>query len=248
MPAHRIYVSASTQDKNVGVGQFGTEQDRMQQLADRIAYWLKTQKGRFEVFRNQSGWSLKQTTDDCNQLACDLFLDNHTNAGTQEKTAGDGGAEGTEVYYYGQGGTNSKSYQFASILYKHIAPLSLGKDRGVKPDTCLYDSGLFVIQHTNPPAILIEHIFHTNWAEVEDYLKRIDEFAKASAKAIVEFFNEKWEEPTTSKEQTIDALVTEMIKDGIVTDKEHWKLVLTGKKPANPEFLQIAFRRAVNKI
>lgn len=247
MPAHRIYVSASTQDKNVGVGQYGTEQDRMQQLADRIAFWLKTQKGRFEVFRNQSGWTLEQTVNDCNKLACQLFFDNHTNAGASETVAGDGGAEGTEVYYYGQGGTTCKSYQFAQILYKYIAPLSLGKDRGVKPDTALYPTGLYVIQHTDPPAVLIEHIFHTNYAEVDDFLKRIDEFAKATAKAVVEFFNEKWEEPVV-KERTIESLVDELFKDGIITDKIKWINVLSGKESVNLQYLQIAFSRAVSKI
>lgn len=247
MAAHRVYVAGSTQATNVGVGQYGTEQDRMQYFSDRVAYWLKTQKGRFEVFRNQAGWTLEQTVKDCNQLACQLFLDNHTNAGATEKTAGDGGAEGTEVYYYGQGGTDSKSYQFASILYKHIAPLSLGKDRGVKPDTTLYPTGLYVIQHTDPPAILIEHIFHTNYAEVDDFLKRIDEFAKATAKAIVEFFNEKWEEPIL-KERTIESLVEELFKDGIITDKIKWQNVLSGKESVNLQYLQIAFSRTVSKI
>lgn len=196
--AHRVYINASTQDKNVGVGIYGTEQDRMQFLADRIKYWLDTQKGQFNVLRNEPGWSLAQIVSHCNHMACELFIDNHSNAGTPEHTAGDGGAEGTEVYYYGQGGTTSNSYKFANILYKHIAPLSLGKDKGVLPDTNLYESGLYVIQYTDPPAVLIEHIFHTNYAEVDDFLKHVDDFAKGEAIAVCEFFRIQWVETCIS--------------------------------------------------
>ena len=249
MSSHRVYISASTQKQNIGVGQYGTEQDRMQALADRIMYWLKTQKGRFTVFRNQPGWTLQQTTDDCNSLACDLFIDNHTNAGATEKVAGDGGAEGTEVYYNGKIGRIGNGYNMAYILYKYISPLSLGKDRGVLPDTNLYTSGLHVIQHTKPPAILIEHFFHTNYAEVEDYLKRIDEFAKAEAKAVVEYFNEKWEEPQATLIEGITSLVSQMMNKGLITGPtEYWVDVLKGKIPAKPEFLQIVFNNAVKKL
>ena len=235
---HRVYISASTQKENIGVGNYGNEQDRMMQLSDRILYWLRTQK--YTVFRNQPNWSLEQTVNDCNKLACELFVDNHTNSGPNS-------AQGTEVYYYGQGGTSTQSYAIAKKLYDRIAPLSPGKDRGVKPDTCLYPTGLYVIQKTNPPACLIEHIFHSNIADVNDFVNSIDTYAKESAKAIVEYFSEKWTEPVT-QEQTITELVNEMILDGIISDKYYWLNVLNGNITPKPEYLQVAFRRAVNKI
>lgn len=241
MAPHRIYVSSSTQSKNVGVGNYGTEQDRMMQLSDRVAYWLKTQKGRFEVFRNQPGWTLDQTIAECNSLACDLFIDNHTDAGPSN-------AMGTTVFYNGVLGCGSKSHQIAEVLYKHIAPLSPGTDRGVKPDTILYKSGLAVIQRTKPPACLIEHLFHTNIVEVNDMLAHMDKYAKAEAKAIVEYMGEKWEEPNVEP-QTIENLVANMISDGIIMGPaKHWIDVLKGNAPANPQFLQIAFKRATDKI
>jgi len=245
--SHRIYVSASTQKANIGVGQYGTEQDRMQFFADRVKYWLNTQKGKFVVFRNQSGWSLEQTADDCNSLACELFIDNHTNAGKIEQIAGDGGAEGSEIFYYTPSGITGNSYKLATSVYKHIAPLSPGKDRGIQPDINLYKSGLYVIRNTYPPAVVIEIIFHTNLQEVIDYLSRIDTYAKAEAVGLCEYCGEKWEE-TLTKEQTVETLVTHMLKDGIVTDKDHWIKVLMGEVHANPDWLQIAFSRAVNKI
>jgi N-acetylmuramoyl-L-alanine amidase len=196
--AHRVYISASTQHANIGVGQYGTEQDRMQFLADRVKYWLETQKGQFTVFRNEPGWSLSKTVEHSNNLACELFLDNHSNAGKVEKVAGDGGAEGTVVFYYGQGGKDSNSYRLASSVYNQIAPLSPGKDRGVRPDTSLYSTGLYVVQRTKAPAALMEHFFHTNYDEVEFYLKNVDDFAKAEAKGICDYFDIQWTEASIS--------------------------------------------------
>jgi len=189
--AHRVMVSASTQKENVGVGQYGTEQDRMMFLADRVKYWLETQKGQFNVIRNDKGMSLAQTVESCNNMACELFIDNHSNAG--EPTA-----EGTEVYYYGQGGINSNSYKISKLLYDRIAPISPGKDRGIMPDTSLYKSGLYVVQHTNPPSCLIEHMFHSNAVEVVDMIEHADVYAKAEAMAICDFFEIPWLEACVS--------------------------------------------------
>lgn len=240
MSNHRVYIAGSTQKENIGIKPYGSEQDRMQYFSDRVKYWLETQKGLFDVFRNQSGWSLEQTVKDCNALACELFIDNHTNAGSPT-------AEGTEIYYYGPGGVTGNSYRLGTTLYRFIAPISPGKDRGVIPDTSLYKSGLYVLQHTTPPAVLIEHIFHTNKVEVDDFLSRIDVYAKAEAQAACAYCGEKWTEPITPV-QSIETLVEELIKDGVVTDRALWEQVLKGIVPAKPEYLQIAFRRAVDKI
>lgn len=195
---HRVYMSASMQLHNIGVASYGTEQDRMHLLADRVKYWLGTQKGRFVVFRNSKGWTLAQTVKDCNNLACELFVENHSNAGRIEQTAGDGGAEGTEVFYYHQGGTKSPSYRLASLLYKYIAAVSPGKDRGVIPDSSYSGGSLYVIQQTNPPACLIENMFHTNYAEVNDMIANMDKYARAQAMAISEFCGEVWIEVGSS--------------------------------------------------
>jgi len=235
---YNVYISSSTQSTNVGVGQYGTEQDRMTQLADRVKYWLETQK-KFMVFRNNPKWSLSLITNDCNTLGCDLFVDNHTNAG-------DPSASGTEVFYYHQGGPESNSYKLANALYKEIAPLSPGKDRGVLPDN-KYVSGLHVIQNTKCPSALVEHLFHTNQIEVTDMIVNMDKYAKAEAKGICKYLGVAWVEPN-SLEDDISKLVADMVSNGIVTDKVYWHGVFKGKITPKPEYLQIAFRRAVGKL
>ena len=149
---YRVYISASTQKENIGLSTYGTEQARMMQLADRVAYWLASQKGKFQVFRNFYNWTLSQTIADCNGLNCIMFVDNHSNAGSPE-------ACGTEAYFH-DGST--KGEKLAKAIYNQVAPISPGKDRGVMRDTVLYPSGLAVLKGTNCPATLVEHMFHTN--------------------------------------------------------------------------------------
>jgi len=240
MSNHRVYISASTQSENIGVGAYGTEQSRMMYLADRIKYWLGTQSGKYTVFRNSPGWTLQQTVNDCNALNCELFIDNHSNADSSPRTGG------SEAFYYHQGGTTSNSYRLAKEIYKRIAPLSPGADRGVLPDNA-YVSSLYVIQQTTPPAALIEHFFHSNPVEVNDYLTHIDGYAKETAKGVAAFCGELWTE-TVAQIQTIEMLVDEMIKDGIVSNRDHWIGVLKGTITPVPAYLQVAFSQATKKI
>ncbi len=196
--AYRIYLAASTQKDNIGVEQYGTEQDRMQYLADRIKYWLNTQNKKFVVFRNISGWSLNQTVNDCNQLACEIFIDCHSNAGSAE-------ADGTEVYFH-EGSTKGKL--LAEKLFNRIAPISPGIDQGTFSDFVLYpDNGLYVLANTIPPAALVEFFYHSNSVEVNHYLANIDIYAKATAMAICDYFNEKWiEAPEVCINKALDIL------------------------------------------
>jgi N-acetylmuramoyl-L-alanine amidase len=202
--AYRVYISASTQRENIGVEQYGNEQDRMMYLADRVKYFLETQGNKFIVFRNQLNWTLRQTIDDCNKLACAIFVDNHTNAGGK-------GCDGTEVYHHKQV-VNGK--RLATLLNNQIAPISLGSDRGVLSDLTLYNNGLAVLRETLCPASLIEHIYHTDIAEVRHFVKNIDLFAKAEAMAICQYFNEKWIEPQITEKLNYAQILLQCSSNG----------------------------------
>ena len=109
----------------------------------------------------------------------DLFVSIHANAyGTSWNSA-----NGWEVYSYKLGGVSELAAKF--VESSTTASISEFRDRGVKT------ANFYVIKNTEMPAILIEHGFYTNKAEVE-YLKS-DSFryrlAQADATGIVNFFN-----------------------------------------------------------
>ena len=73
-----IYLSPSTQENNVGAGSYGTEEQRMNQIMDRIEADLQ---GRFTLYRNRPGMTLQQVVADSNAKKPDLHFALHSNAG-----------------------------------------------------------------------------------------------------------------------------------------------------------------------
>ena len=203
-----VYISGSTQENNLGTQEYGNEQFRMQEFSDMVRNILLELSSEIEVHRNHKGMSLEDTVIDCNKKGCDLFIDNHTNAGE----AHIGGCEA--FYYKGISNSPSTSFKFTELLYNKINSLGVNKGRGIKPDTSLYCSGLYVIQHTICPASLIELFFHTKKNDVDNYLKLIDEYAQAEADCILEFFDllATSKTPVLKKIETFETLLKELVK------------------------------------
>lgn len=92
---------------------------------------------------------LKKIVDKCNKHKVDLDVSIHFNAGRNDKK-GDGQTGGTEVYVYSG---SSKAKAAAESVCKSISALGF-RNRGVKTSTALY-----VLRHTDSPAMLIECCF-----------------------------------------------------------------------------------------
>lgn len=190
-----VYISASNQVANMGVGEYGTEQDRMHQLADRVKYYLEAGSD-IKVLRNTKDMSLGDIYSDCNTSKAILFIDNHTNAGPSS-------ARGLEVYYSSTGTAlrTEDSRLLADRLFKELSLITPTEDRGVKKDISLFTGGLYVLRNTSCPAALIEHIFHTNIYDVAGevspafFIENIDKIAKAEAFAIYVYLGLEWTDP-----------------------------------------------------
>jgi N-acetylmuramoyl-L-alanine amidase len=190
-----IYISGSTQHDNTGVGPYGTEEARMQTLADKVKYYLEKGKGDFVIYRNNGNMNLSQTIDDSNSKNPDIHVALHTNAG---------GGKGTECYYYG---TSPIGKRLADFVYNAVAPLTINSDRGCKSDFTLYSNGLAETRETTAIACLIEIMFHDNYVDVADYLTKIDTIALAIAKSLYSYFGIEYKieyaPVTTEREKAI---------------------------------------------
>lgn len=144
----KIYISPSTQQTNIGISPFGTEEAEMNKIAD-ILISLLVNDGRYTVKRNSPSMDdVYQIAKDSNDFKADIHVAIHSNAG---------GGEGTEVFAYGP---NTNSEKLAKALYNQIAPLSPGADRGVKYKPGLIEVGDMV----GATSALIELDFHDNQA------------------------------------------------------------------------------------
>ena len=167
----RIYISPSSQESNVGIGAFGTEEAEMNKIADALMPLLNND-GRFAVKRNTPGMDVYEMAEDSNNFKADIHVAIHSNAG---------GGEGTEVYAFGPE-TNSEG--LAQALYKQVAPLSPGADRGVKYNPALVEVGNSV----HATSALIELGFHDNALDSEWIVQNTSVIAVALYRGICDYY------------------------------------------------------------
>ena len=105
----------------------------------------------------------------CNNHKADLDVSIHFNSAANDR-AGNGKTTGTEVLLYSNA---SRAYDYAEGVCKAFELLGF-KNRGIK-----YNPSLYVLKHTNAPAMLVEVCFVDDKDDVELYNY------KAAAEAIV---------------------------------------------------------------
>ena len=148
----------------------------------------------------------------------DLFVSLHSNAAGG---SGWSGARGWSAYVYGAGGERERA---AGAILARVRETGTA----VRSAPIVYDPSLYVLKHTAAPAVLIEHAFHTNEADVEN-LKNADwrsAVAEAQARGITDYLGIVWvsqppQEPDEDEEleQAVDALAAA----GIIDSPDRWK-------------------------
>lgn len=135
-----------------------------------------------------------------NTAGVDLFVSLHSNATAQIKPGGWSDPRGLEVYVYSKSG---KAAQAAQAIIKNMdnVGVMLRKYPMVeKPD-------LYVLKHTAAPALLIEHGFHTNKADVsllkqKSYRQML---AIADAQGILDYLGVNYKIPGIPKPEKPDS-------------------------------------------
>ena len=168
----RIYISPSSQEHNSGVAPFTVEEAEMNKIAD-VLVPLLNKDGRFVVKRNSPAMEVGQMATDSNNFLADIHVALHSNAG---------GGVGTEVYAYAP---NTNSERLASALYNQVAPLSPGKDRGIKFNKGLYEVG----DSVKATSALIELGFHDNAQDAFWLATNSQQIAIALYKGICDFYS-----------------------------------------------------------
>ncbi len=185
----KVYLSPSTQERNKGVGKYGTEEERMNQIADVTEGLLKSSG--ITVIRNKPAMTLKQIVADSNKQRPDIHFAIHSNAG---------GGTGCEVYAWlvpdGKGGyKDTPGYKLAQAVYKEVSKITPMSDRGIKQGNWLYE-----IKHTKATAALIEVAFHDNPADANWIINNINNIGKSIAQGICNYFGVPLKEPKPPEE------------------------------------------------
>lgn len=171
-----IYLSPSAQEYNIGFGDYGSEEYRMNRITD-ILEKILIDKG-YIVYRNNPDNSLSEIVRESNEINPDIHVAIHSNA-----SGGENIGRGPEIYV---NRPNTSADLLAKDIYEQIEEIypepELG--RGV-----LYTNSLYEVRETLAPTALIEVAFHDNEEDATWIMQNEEKIAEAIAKGIDNYFN-----------------------------------------------------------
>lgn len=205
----KLYLSPSTQEHNIGVGDYGIEETYCNLVTDLVEKKLRAHK--VELKRNRPEMTLKEVVKDSNAYNPDLHFAIHTNAtGHATNTT----IQGCMVLIHKAGGQREV---FGKILYDRVSQLTPWKDRGILYGENWFGPGkpLYELAYTSAPAALIEIDFHDNLKSVQWLLQNIPTIADTLANAVLDYFKIPIQpaiDPVKLLQSQVDALTKQLLQ------------------------------------
>jgi N-acetylmuramoyl-L-alanine amidase len=170
-----LYLSPSNQIRNIGFGDYRSEMERMNEVADVVEPILKAHG--VVVYRNDPNNGLRDYVAEANKLDVDLYFAVHSNAANKR-------ARGTEAFCFRFGGEGER---FAKRVVDEILTIYNGPNRGVKESHSHFGPGkpLYETANPNAPAVLVEIAFHDEERDATWILANIEPIGHALARAVL---------------------------------------------------------------
>ena len=185
----KVYLSPSPQTYNIGVGNYGSESERMTQITEVVRDKLKS---RYDVRVASLNESLEQRASSANNWGADVYVSIHSNAG---------GGRGCEVFAYSRVAAGAK---IAKLIYDRLEKITPSADRGVK-----YNSSFYELRATTMPACLVEVAFHDNIEDANFIINNIELIGEEIANGIKSYFDDEDVIDTTGKIAVIQRTLNE---------------------------------------
>jgi len=152
-------------------GSYLQEADVVKNIAEIVCSDL--QAVGYEVLFVQEN-ELADITNASNTFGADLLVSIHCNAAANPE------AKGTETFCYSSGGAG----KLLAFNIQNQIVTSIGTaDRGVR-----YSTGLYVLKHSECPAVLVETAFISNADDEQLLADRQADFAHAIARGVTDYF------------------------------------------------------------
>ena len=180
-----VYISPSLQEYNTGYVSYGTEEQRMNMIADVLAYELM--RHGLSIARNSPEMTLAQAVADSNAVSPAVHVALHSNAAN-------GQARGMEIYVNRFG---TAAEQLARYIYEKTEPITPIDGLGIKEGYSAFGGrGMYELKRTTAPAVLIEYAFHDNPDDALFIIENIYELGRSTAKGILKYLGIPYSEDT----------------------------------------------------
>ncbi len=185
-----VYLSPSPRHFNLGYGTYGTEEERMNLIADVVE--LELARNGIATNRNNPAYDLQTVVADANAKNTDIYVAIRSQAGLSSD-------RGAAVYYYRPG---TDSQRLAEEIYATLSVVTPTEDRGLFEGASAYGGqGYYELRRTRMPAAIVEVGFHSNPQDADFIISNVYEIGVAIAKGILDYFGLPYA-PDTPEEET----------------------------------------------
>ena len=182
-----VYLSPSTQEYNPYITG-GTEEYYMNLIADAVEPYL-TASG-IQYSRNTPSMTAGSSLREANRGNYDLYVAMHSNAAPPSLS---GQLTGTDVYYSRGSANGRRAAEIFAENLKAVYPQPLKVQ--ARPTATISE-----VTKTIAPAVLIEYAYHDNPQDAEWIINNIGPIARATARAITQYFGLPLIEPQQARQ------------------------------------------------
>lgn len=176
-----VYLSPSSQHFNEGYGEFGTEERRMNLIADVVEYELA--RNGVSTQRNTPEMSLTEIVADANAKNPQIYV-------ALQSQSADCSMSGAEIFYFKSGGN---SYRLASDIFERLTKVTPTEDIGLSDGSVVYGGlGFYELRKTKAPSVIVEVGFHDNPLDADFIIYNTYEIGVAVAMGITDYFGKKF--------------------------------------------------------
>lgn len=189
-----VYLSPSPAHFNIGYGNYGTEERRMNLIADVVEYEL-TRHG-VSTARNDPDMSLTEVVADANAKNPKIYV-------AIQSQAANTLTRGAQVYYYKPGGNGER---LASDIFDYLSMITPTEDIGLSEGAAVYGGlGFYELRKTRMPAVIVIPGFHDNPLDADFIIDNTYEIGVAIAKGILDYLGIPYNQDTQENIQRLKA-------------------------------------------
>lgn len=173
-----VYLSPSTREFNRGYGTFGTEEERMNLIADVVE--LELVRNGVDTVRNNPAYDLQTLVSDANGRGSDIYV-------AIRSVFCDAGQRGARVFYYRP---NTDGQRLAEDIYAALSAVNPAEGRGVLEGSTVYGGlGYYELRRSRMPAVIVEVGCHGNPQDADFIVRNVYQIGVAIARGILNYFD-----------------------------------------------------------